>query len=220
MANNPYVNKVETADGRTLIDLTSDTVTSNTLLSGQTAHDRSGATITGTYLSSTMREIPFSIATSDWTSGNSGYTATVSSAYVTSASKDFVVFDGSIRLAVDDIMSAKSSGGGGIVFTTGEIPAGTITGNIYAVDNEDGKMAMVVENTVMPIANGGTGAASVAAARNNLGLGNTAGALPVENGGTGAATMTGAQQNLGIIYSASEPSSPVAGMIWLKPAEE
>lgn len=191
MANNPYVNKVETADGRTLIDLTSDTVTASTLLSGQTAHDRSGATITGTYLSSTMREIPFSIAVGDWTSGNSGYTATVSSAYVTGTSKDFVVFDGSIRLASDDITTAKVSGGGGIVFTTGSVPAGTVSGNIYAVDNEDGKLAVVVESTVMPIA----------------------------NGGTGAATMTGAQQNLGIIYSASEPSSPVTGMIWLKPAE-
>lgn len=192
MANNPYVNKVETADGQTLIDLTNDTVTSNTLLSGQTAHDRSGATITGTYLSSTMREIPFNILVSDWTSVSGEYTATVSSAYVTGTSKDFVVFDGSIRLANDDITTTKASGGGGIVFTTGEIPAGTITGNIYAVDNEDGKLAVVVESTVMPIA----------------------------NGGTGAATMTGAQQNLGIIYSASEPSSPVTGMIWLKPAEE
>lgn len=36
------------------------------------------------------------------------------------------------------------------------------------------------------IAHGGTGATSVAAARNALGLGNTSGALPVANGGTGA----------------------------------
>jgi len=41
------VNKV-VYDGKTLIDLTTDTVTPETLLSGYTAHDRSGAIITGT----------------------------------------------------------------------------------------------------------------------------------------------------------------------------
>lgn len=48
MANNPYVNKVEKADGTTLIDLTSDTVTADKLMQGYTAHDRTGALITGT----------------------------------------------------------------------------------------------------------------------------------------------------------------------------
>lgn len=42
-------NKVE-ADGKTLIDLTSDTVTAGTLLKDVTAHDRSGAQITGTVI--------------------------------------------------------------------------------------------------------------------------------------------------------------------------
>ena len=41
------VNKVEYG-GSTLIDLTSDTVTADNLLSGYTAHDKSGAIITGT----------------------------------------------------------------------------------------------------------------------------------------------------------------------------
>ena len=44
---NPYVNKVQYGSS-TLIDLTSDTVTVNVMLSGYTAHDASGATITGT----------------------------------------------------------------------------------------------------------------------------------------------------------------------------
>ena len=39
--------------------------------------------------------------------------------------------------------------------------------------------------SVIPVANGGTGAATAAAARNALGLGNTTGALPIANGGTG-----------------------------------
>lgn len=44
---NQYINKV-IYDGRTLIDLTADTVTPDKMLSGYTAHDKSGAPITGT----------------------------------------------------------------------------------------------------------------------------------------------------------------------------
>lgn len=47
MAVNPYFNKV-VYDGNTLIDLTSDTVTAETLLEGITAHDKSGRQIVGT----------------------------------------------------------------------------------------------------------------------------------------------------------------------------
>lgn len=47
MANNQYANKI-IYDGDTLIDLTSDTVTAAYLLKNYTAHDKSGATITGT----------------------------------------------------------------------------------------------------------------------------------------------------------------------------
>ena len=42
------VNRVDTADGKTLIDLTGDTVTPENLLDGITAHDASGNPITGT----------------------------------------------------------------------------------------------------------------------------------------------------------------------------
>ena len=47
MANNSTYNKI-VINGRTLIDLTSDTVSADKLASGITAHDKSGATITGT----------------------------------------------------------------------------------------------------------------------------------------------------------------------------
>jgi hypothetical protein len=50
----------------------------------------------------------------------------------------------------------------------------------------------------VPVANGGTGATTVAAARNALGLGNTSDAVPVANGGTGATTAANARTNLGI----------------------
>ena len=44
---NQYVNKVVLSSGTTLIDLTADTVDAAHLLSGYTAHDASGAPITG-----------------------------------------------------------------------------------------------------------------------------------------------------------------------------
>lgn len=47
MADNPYVNKVEIADGTILIDLTEDTVTAEHMLAGTVAHAHSGATISG-----------------------------------------------------------------------------------------------------------------------------------------------------------------------------
>lgn len=45
---NEYVSKVVLSNGTTLIDLTGDTITAADLLTGVTAHDKSGATITGT----------------------------------------------------------------------------------------------------------------------------------------------------------------------------
>ena len=47
MANNQYVNKVVFGN-ETLIDLSSDTIAADGILSGITAHDASGAPITGT----------------------------------------------------------------------------------------------------------------------------------------------------------------------------
>lgn len=45
---NEYVSKVVLSNGTTLIDLTADTVTPASMLSGTKAHDKSGAPITGT----------------------------------------------------------------------------------------------------------------------------------------------------------------------------
>ena len=44
---NQYNNRVELSDGTVLIDLTSDTVAADKLLSGYTAHDKTGSLITG-----------------------------------------------------------------------------------------------------------------------------------------------------------------------------
>lgn len=45
---NQYVSKVVLANGTVLMDLTGDTITAANLLEGVTAHDKSGAAITGT----------------------------------------------------------------------------------------------------------------------------------------------------------------------------
>ena len=44
---NEYVNKVVLSSGETLIDISSDTITAADLLKNKTAHDKSGAAITG-----------------------------------------------------------------------------------------------------------------------------------------------------------------------------
>lgn len=56
MANNQNVNKVVYGN-TTLIDLTEDTVDASVLLEGYTAHDKSGAVITGSIAIATMSEV-------------------------------------------------------------------------------------------------------------------------------------------------------------------
>ena len=56
MANNQYVNKVVFGND-TLIDLSSDTVAANKMLSGITAHSKSGASITGTIPTKTASDL-------------------------------------------------------------------------------------------------------------------------------------------------------------------
>ncbi len=48
MAENPYINKVQMADGTVLMDLTNDTLTAEHMLSGIVGHSSSGATTIGT----------------------------------------------------------------------------------------------------------------------------------------------------------------------------
>lgn len=55
MANNTNVNKVS-YNNNVLIDLTSDTIVPEALLEGYTAHDKSGAPISGSIAIATLSE--------------------------------------------------------------------------------------------------------------------------------------------------------------------
>ena len=80
----------------------------------------------------------------------------------------------------------------GKAFAIGNGVDGTSRSDAFTVD-WDGNTVMqggLTLGTALSIANGGTGATTVAGARNALGLGNTSGAVPVANGGTGRTTHT------------------------------
>ena len=80
----------------------------------------------------------------------------------------------------------------GKAFAIGNGAGGTSRSDAFTVD-WDGNTVMqggLTLGTALSIANGGTGATTVAGARNALGLGNTSGAVPVANGGTGRTTHT------------------------------
>ncbi|WIC89443.1 minor tail protein [Microbacterium phage BAjuniper] len=68
----------------------------------------------------------------------------------------------------------------------------------------------------LPVANGGTGQTTLAAARNAMGLGNTTGALPVANGGTGATTVQGVRETAVDMWV--QPTAPAHAVkrLWLK----
>ena len=119
----------------------------------------------------TMREVPFTIAVADWSGSGSSWSATYLTDYVTSTSKEILTYTSSLRTAkAEDIDANKKSGGGGIVFTTTKKPIASISGSIYVWDSDDGKIPVIIEGTVTPVENGGTGASSVAGAKNNLGI--------------------------------------------------
>lgn len=98
MASNPYVNKVQKADGTVLIDISSDTVAAGSMLNGVTAHDKSGAPVTGNIATKTS---------SDMTA--SGKTVTAPAGYYASAqSKD--VADGTVTNNTTLPSGSSSSG--------------------------------------------------------------------------------------------------------------
>lgn len=119
----------------------------------------------------TLRDVPFAIATSDWTLSSGVYVAEVASDYVTAACKFISYYDKTLRdYAQADILDEMKSGGGGIKFTTAILPTGTIMGTALVFAPHDNKVPTLIENTVTPIANGGTGQSTLAGAQEVLGI--------------------------------------------------
>ena len=119
----------------------------------------------------TFRKIPFGIATTDWTLTSGVYVAEIENQYITTTSSEFGFYDGSFAdYAKAHIVLEKKSGGGGIKFTTAKIPTGTITGTLYVFDDNDGQIPVLMQDTVMPIKNGGTGQSTLAGAKSALGI--------------------------------------------------
>ena len=122
----------------------------------------------------TLRFVPFTIATSDWTLSNGVYKVEYTSAYVTSSCEYVIKWGDDLRNITDDIKDSLKSGGGAIVFETSTVPSGNISGRIFVFDPDDGKIPVLMEDTVLQLSNGGLGANSAAGGRATLGLGDAA----------------------------------------------
>ena len=72
MAQNPYVNKVQKADGTVIMDISNDTATPSDVLNGATFHDRSGTPQTGAVITHNVYDGLNSTSTSDALSANQG----------------------------------------------------------------------------------------------------------------------------------------------------
>lgn len=122
---------------------------------------------------------------------------------------------GLAKAAFVDLVSVALGGTGKSTHTANSVLTGNGTNALNNVPTANGAFYATGANSApkfgtLPIAQGGTGATTVAGVRNNLGLGNTTGALPIANGGTGANTASAARANLGLGSVATESILPIA----------
>lgn len=119
----------------------------------------------------TLREVPFAVAVADWSGSGSSFSANFVSAYITTTAKWIMTYDSNIAsYAKAHLNVTTKSGGGGLTFSTSKKPTGTITGTVLVFDDNDGKLPVLIEDTVVPLANGGTGQSSLAGAKSALGI--------------------------------------------------
>ena len=117
---------------------------------------------------STMRTVPFLLLTTDWLTVTNGYSAEFLTEFITATSREIVIFDENLQNASTNLTINKNSTNNGLKFDTEELPVGSISGTIYITDRNDGRVAVILQDTVIPINRGGTGANSAALARGNL----------------------------------------------------
>ena len=124
MANNPYVNKVQKADGSTLIDLTSDTASESDVLAGKYFHKASGERVQGSLSVPNVYDGLDSSSTTDALSANQGKqlktkideflnvkgTATLDSSKTLAANVNQYVPYGTLGMVVFSCVNSKASG--------------------------------------------------------------------------------------------------------------
>ncbi len=100
-------------------------------------------------------------------------------------------------------LDVSGGGTGRPALTANSVLVGNGVDPVKLIPTKSGAFYATGDNTnpsfnTLPIANGGTGQTSVAAARNAFGLGNTTGALPIANGGTGQTSVAAARNAFGL----------------------
>ena len=167
---------------------------------------------------STLRTVPFAIPANSWTLSSNTYTYTFNTEYVTLISKEIVTFDETLEAAAACLLIDKKSGGGGLVFSTTEQPDSTINGTIYVVDRDDGRIPVLLQNTVIPITNGGTGANSLAGAQSNLGIQNMIDTTVNSAIATAITNVKLALFPIGSIYTSTQSTDPSTfiGGTWVR----
>jgi len=98
-------------------------------------------------------DISFSIATTDWTATTGGYSATVTNSAITNLSKEIVFYSNSVKTYLKgNIDATKDAANNAMTFFTESMPTGTITGNIYSFTNVAGPAQTVFKDITFSIA--------------------------------------------------------------------
>lgn len=119
------VNKV-IYGGRTIVDMTDATATSETVLKGYTAYGANGVPITGTASPTTRQEVTISLPLSDWIDGQQ----IISIPNVTVESTIIVGSDlGSEPIYSDCGVYCSGQGTGALTFTATWLPDSDLTAN-------------------------------------------------------------------------------------------
>jgi len=121
---------------------------------------------------STFRTIPFTINPADWTSSGGNYVYELSSAYISATSKEVCVPNADYANCNAHIIITKSAGNDGVVFTADALPSAAIGGEFYVLDKDDHKIPILLQGTVVPVENGGSGQSTLAGTKNVFGITN------------------------------------------------